>query len=852
MDSIVLPLFALAGLLALVSLLPPLAQQLKLPYTVLLAGVGTALGLVVHLGGRTIDGMGGPMGDFLSALDGLDLTSAAFLYIFLPVLLFETALAIDVRRLLDDLAPILVLAVVAVLVCTFMAGFGVWWAASLWYGNTTTVGLLACLLLGAIIATTDPAAVVGIFRDLGAPRRLSILVEGESLFNDAAAIALFTLLLAMLLGRGSADPAAAALSFLVKFAGGLAVGWGLGYLACVAVAPLRNMPLSEITLTVALAYLCFILGEHYLHVSGVVAVVTAALVVGSVGRTRISPDSWQGLEHVWTQLGFWANSLIFILASMLIPRTLSDVTVGDMVLLAALVASALVARAIAVYGFIPALVAVGAADRISRQYRAVMLWGGLRGAVSLALALAVTENRRLPDQVQDLVAVLATGFVLFTLFVNGLTLRPLIRLLGLDRLSPVEQSLRNRALGLSLSSVRAGVETVAKSLDMDPSGAIDPLLERGAQLAQDELDLEARSGGLSLDDRVYIGLTTMARREEELYLEYFRDGLISRFIAQRVFAVAGRLQDGAKTGRRAGYEKAARKVLRFTRGTRLALRLQRTLAWERPLAGALSQRFGLLIVMRLALRDLEHFTAERLSPLLGRQAGAALAEVLRARLAAVEEALEALRLQYPGYVHEVQSRYLARAGLRIEERQARTMFEEAIISREILNDLERDIRRRWAELERPPQLDLGLSTRDLLGRVSLFQGLPADRLAQLARLAKPRLAVPGELLVRRGERGDAMYFISSGAVAVRVPGLEQPIRLGTGDFFGEMALVLDQPRNADVEALGYCRLLVLDRRDFRRLYQADPNLRTHIDRAVAARLSPAPASAAGLAAPAAG
>ncbi|HYC01777.1 MAG TPA: cyclic nucleotide-binding domain-containing protein, partial [Azospirillaceae bacterium] len=164
----------------------------------------------------------------------------------------------------------------------------------------------------------------------------------------------------------------------------------------------------------------------------------------------------------------------------------------------------------------------------------------------------------------------------------------------------------------------------------------------------------------------------------------------------------------------------------------------------------------------------------------------------------------------------------------------------------ILNDLERDIRRRWAELERPPQLDLGLSTRDLLGRVSLFQGLPADRLAQLARLAKPRLAVPGELLVRRGERGDAMYFISSGAVAVRVPGLEQPIRLGTGDFFGEMALVLDQPRNADVEALGYCRLLVLERRDFRRLYTGDLALRSEIDAAVAARkmvpaAEPAPA-----------
>ena len=844
MDSIVPPLFALAGLLGLVAMLPPLAQRLKLPYTVLLAGVGTALGLLIHFTGRKV--LGGPMGDFLVALDGLELTSSAFLFIFLPILLFETALALDVRRLLDDLAPILVLAIAAVLVCTFFVGFGVWAAAGWWYGNWTTVGLTAALLLGAIVATTDPAAVVGIFRDLGAPRRLSILVEGESLFNDAAAIALFTLLLAALLGRGSADPADAAVSFLIKFAGGLAIGWTMGYVACLVVSPLRNMPHAEITVTVSLAYLAFILGEHYAHVSGVVAVVTAALVVGSVGRTRISPDSWHGLETVWGQLGFWANSLIFLLASMLIPRTLMEATWGHFVLLGALVVSALAARAVVIYGAIPALVRLRVADRISGPYKAVMLWGGLRGAVSLALALAVTENRRVPDDVQTLVAVLATGFVLFTLFVNGLTLRPLIGLLGLDKLTPAELSLRNRALGLSLSSVREGVESVAKSLHMDPSGAIDPLLERGALLAQDELDLEARHGGLSCDDRVFIGLTTLARREEELYLAYFRDGLISRLIAQRVFAIAGKLQDGAKTGRRDGYERAARDVLRFPPSTRLALRLQRRTGWQKPLAAGLARRFGILVIMRLALGELERFNTARLTALLGREAGGSLAEVLRARRAEVEEALDALRLQYPSYVDEVQSRYLARAGLRIEERQARMLFDEAIISREILNDLERDIRHRWIELERPPRLDLGLSAGSLVARVPLFAGLSDDRLRQIERLVKPRLAVPGELLVRRGEKGDAMYFISSGAVAVRIPGLEQPVRLGTGDFFGEMALVLDQPRNADVEALGYCRLLVLERRDFRRLYTGDLALRSEIDAAVAARkivpaAEPAPA-----------
>jgi len=828
MVALIPTLFAVAGLLALVSLLPPLAQRLRLPLAVLLAAVGTLIGAALHVAGRgLVDGIG-PLADFLQALEGLELSSAAFIYLFLPVLLFDMALSVDVRRLLDDFWPILLLAVVAVLVSTFVAGLAVWFAAGFWHGELGFVRLVTCLLLAAIVATTDPAAVVGIFRDLGAPRRLSILVEGESLFNDAAAIALFTVLLAMVIGQTDAGPGDATLIFIQKFLGGLAVGWALGWLVGLVVTPLRDLPQSEITLTVALSYLSFILAETYLEVSGVVAVVTAGLVMGSQGRTRISPESWEGLRHVWAQLGFWANSLIFLLASMLIPPTLMEATPGHLVLMAALILGALAARAAVIFGLIPVLTSLGAADRISRPYMAVMLWGGLRGAVSLTLALAVTESRRVPDDVQNLVAVAATGFVLFTLFVQGTTLRPLIRLLRLDQLSPVDLNLRNRALGLSLGNVRKEIEAAAANLHMDPTSAIQPLMERGAQLAQEQLDLDARYGALSPDDRIYIGLSTLARREEELYLEYFRDGIISRAGAQRLAAQAGRLQDGVKTGRRAGYETAARMALRHSRALRHALLLHRHLGWERPLAARLAEFFADLMVWRQAVGQLQRFADERLTPMLGYETADELVAVLRTRLAGIEETLAALRLQYPAYIEAVQVRHLARAGLRYEERTLRDLHAEGLISHEILADLERDLRRRRAELDRPPHLDLGLATSDLIARVPLFAGLPAERLKPIERLLRPRLAVPGEVLVRRGEQGSDMFFISSGAVAVQAPGLAEPVRLGSGDFFGEMSLLFEQPRNADVVALAYSRLLVLDRRDFNRLYRKDTALRVHL------------------------
>src|SRR6185436_12469394 len=271
--------FGLTGLLALTSLLPALAQRIRLPYSVLLALAGSALGLLIAARGDMPEGFMAT--DFLIALSSFHISSEAFLVIFLPTLLFETALAIDVRRMLNDVAPILLMAVVAVVVCMVVVGVTL--------ASLTSYGLIACLMLGAIIATTDPAAVVGIFREIGAPQRLTMLVEGESLLNDAAAIALFGMLAGMMLGGQEAAWGGVAVDFLVKFLGGAAIGGAMGLAVCYLFPLLKGFTTAEITLTVALAYLSFFVGEHYFHVSGVVACVAAGLVVGSLGRTRMSP-----------------------------------------------------------------------------------------------------------------------------------------------------------------------------------------------------------------------------------------------------------------------------------------------------------------------------------------------------------------------------------------------------------------------------------------------------------------------------------------------------------------------------------------------------------------------------------
>jgi CPA1 family monovalent cation:H+ antiporter len=234
------------------------------------------------------------------------------------------------------------------------------------------------------------------------------------------------------------------------------VGFLAGGLVCLILPLLRSHPLAEVTLTIAIAYLAFILGDHYFDVSGVFAAVTAGLVLSYQARGRISLSSWQRLSGSWEQLGFWASSLIFLTAAMIAPRMLADVHATDLVLLAILVLAAFAARAVTIFGLLPLLTAARLAERVETSYKIVILWGGMRGAVSLALALAVTEDEAVPADIRRFVAILTTGFVLFTLLVNAPSLRPLMRFLRLDRPSPDESALRERVIAIARSEATLG------------------------------------------------------------------------------------------------------------------------------------------------------------------------------------------------------------------------------------------------------------------------------------------------------------------------------------------------------------------------------------------------------------
>lgn len=805
-----------AGLFVVVGLAEPLAARLRLPFSVVLAVVG----LMIGAGAAWF--LATPLTDALNpvaeAILGLPITSGIFLYVFLPVLIFQATLGMHVRRMLDDWVPILVLAIVAVLLATLTVGFALRWASGL--------PLMACLLVGAIISTTDPSAVVTVFRNIAAPQRLSRIVEGESLLNDAAAIALFGVFVGFIM-RGVPDPdlAAAAWGFPWLMGAGAAFGWVLARVAVWLMGWLSPFDTAQISVSVAVPPLAFAGAEHLLHASGVIAVVAAGLAMNVVGPKRLQPFAWTNLRETWDLLAHWSGAFIFVLAALLIPRLLGDLRIEDLGLLAVVTAAAIGSRAAILFVLLPGLAALGLSPQIEPRYRATILWGGLRGAVTLALALSVTENVLVAPEVRRIVGILATGFALWTLLVQGTTLRPVIRLLGLDRLSALDAALAKQVVATALQQVRADVAETAE----------------GYRLSRDIVRAEAVAFGERLDaavaaadeaeaildrDRVTLGLIALAGAERDMILARFRERDIGAELAEVALDEADRLIETTRQEGRFGYNRAARASLGNRRAMALALRLH---AWARisgPLSRLTSERFEVLLLQRLLLRDLQAFIDARIRRIHGKRVADILHELLDRRGVEVEQALDGLRLQYPGYAEELERRFIRRRALAFEEREYDALATEGLIGEELHARLVAEVRARRAALGGRLRLDLAVQKDDLIRSIPTFAALdPADR-RRLGRALRTRLVAAGEVVLARDEPARAVHFIASGAVEIDIAGHKD--RLGRGEMFGQLAVLTRRPRRSEVRALTHGVLLSLDEASFRALMAESPELRVAV------------------------
>ena len=388
-------------LLFIASMVGIAARRLRMPYTVGLVIVGLGLTLLGQVQVR--------------------ITSELILGLLIPPLVFEAAYHLNFTDLQRNLKPILILAVPGVLITTFFVG-GV---ISLGAGFPLSIAFLA----GALVAASDPDAVIALIRSLGVPKRLQVLLEGESLLNDGTVIVVYNLMLAIVI-TGEFNIFTSLTQFIKIAGGGLTIGFVLGWLVSQLIGRI-NDHLLETTLTSVLAFGAYLVAES-LGASGVMAVVAAGLVNGNIGSKGMSPTTRIVVLNFWEYAAFLATTFIFLLIGLQIE--ISMLWENWHLIIWGIIA-VLISRALVVYG-------LSIINRnIPMGWQHVLFWGGLRGALAPALAISLPEALGdLRGQIQAMVF----GVVLFNLLVQGTTLRPLVRRLKLVQRSPAQEEYERR------------------------------------------------------------------------------------------------------------------------------------------------------------------------------------------------------------------------------------------------------------------------------------------------------------------------------------------------------------------------------------------------------------------------
>jgi monovalent cation:H+ antiporter, CPA1 family len=395
------PELAFVALFSVASAVALVARRFKVPYTVALVVAGLLLGNV-------------------KAFTPPRLTKELLYAVFLPGLVFEAAFAIEFDEFWKNKLGILIFAIPGLLTgMALTAAILVPTANALHF--VSDFPLATAVVFAALIGATDPIAVVGLFKQLGAPHRLRVLIEGESLLNDGTAIVIFTLVADVVLGGRAWSPVSASLDFFRVVGMGLLIGGCIGYAISVVIHKVDDA-MIEITLTTIAAYGSFVAAEHF-HYSGVIATVTAGMLCGNhAARTGMSSSTRVAVAVFWEYLAFALNSIVFLLIGFEVH--LSTLIAAWKPILAAYVAVTL-GRAVMIH-----LVAIGlmpTREKLPRWWATILTWGGLRGGLSMVLVLALPTT--MPHR--ELVVATTFGVVILSIVLQGTTMGWLLRACGL-------------------------------------------------------------------------------------------------------------------------------------------------------------------------------------------------------------------------------------------------------------------------------------------------------------------------------------------------------------------------------------------------------------------------------------
>jgi len=791
--------FVLVVLLGIAMLVTGLCRKLPIPFTVVLVVIGV---LLSNLAERWPE---------LQPLKDFELSPEVMLFIFLPALIFESGFALDARQLTRDLPAVLILAIPAMLMSTFIVGLGVW--------LTLDTKLIIALVFGALISATDPVAVVALFKELGAPNRLNVLVEGESLLNDATAIVAFSILLGIAIegsSIGFSDLDNIFLEFLRVFIGGVIFGSLLGFATCELLYRINANVTVILTTSIITAYAAFVIGEHSLHVSGVMAVVGAAIALRLFGMSRIRQDATHSISETWEVIALCCNSLLFLMVGLSVNTENVTSRIGPVLIVIALI---LIARALSIYTLVPLTIKWFRLPHVTMGERHIMWWGGLKGGLAIAVVLSIPAD--LPER--QFLFDLTIGVVLFTLLVSAPTIRPLMERLGMNRLSRGE-SLELRSV---IIDARARSQSYLSGLlqsKVVPKAEANPLsneIRLTFSLGWYDEDAEKHE-----DDEMIALLRAYHIERKELKLLY-ENGYVSQYI---YLDMLNRLYDMRETLRVGESQlnsplEGSRQSF-FERMEEAFLRKIRERRWSSAL---LSNYQGLRIVQQLQ-RNLAHvMMCDTVLDMLDNQddldAGACEAIITRykERRKHYRRYLKQTRARFPSFYHHYLELLAKRSTINSGWNHVKSQFEHGDLSAKGFVSIQRKVEEKQAHFQ---DLAPTISSEDdgvpeMLNGVELFDELSAEDRGYLEKNATGINFLPGDTIMGAYEKGDNFYIIIEGEATVwRTDALSYKHRvaeLSSGDIMGESSLLAElgsgrHVRTATINAETPCAVLRISMR----------------------------------------
>ncbi|MCH8331537.1 MAG: cation:proton antiporter, partial [Bacteroidetes bacterium] len=759
-----------------------------IPFTVLLLIFGILLGVGARTGMFT-----GILEPFEKAIHWASLIDPhAILFIFLPILIFEAAFAMDVHTFKKIFANATILAVPGIILALVATGAMV--IAIDMYGlGMHDWGWPIALMFGSVISATDPVAVVALLKDLGASKKLGTLIEGESLLNDGTAIVIFMVFLSGITAAAIDSPV---MEFFKVAIGGTLLGIIIGGVTIAWVKRVFNDALVEITVIIAAAYLTFYIAEDFMHVSGVLGLVALGLAMAGVGRTRISPEVEHFLHEFWELAAFMANVLIFIIVGVVIAER-TVFTANDFLLLGIIYIGIHIIRGAMIVMFYPVMKRIGYG--LAPKDAIVLWYGALRGAIGLALALVVAgvDDQYISAEIKNQFLFLIAGTVTLTLLVNATTIPYLVRGLGLTRIPAVKALMMANAF----DDLKLDTENEMELMKGEKflSGANwTTVQEYLPDFEMTKLGDEEKAAMDTLSE----SRRRILQKEQSSYWSQFKNGLLGPTAVRRLSdGISEVLDDGGKK------PLTNRPYMDLLLGTPKFLTSLETM----PVIGALVKR-SLSDRLAMSYDIAKGFVVaqEEINKLIDSMVPDSettnkdivttiMAEVDENRMSGLNF-LQSTREAHPEIAAAIETKQAIRSVLNHERGTIKKLQGEGRIESDEAEKLIISVEGKMKKLnDSPPSIKLPEPV-EILKQATFLKDLDEVALSNVLDIAEKKTYPQGKNLVETGGPGDGMFLIARGAVKVIVgDGIVIDI-LGPGSISGEMAVLTGVPRTATVQA----------------------------------------------------